>query len=196
MKYSIYLWNWIDGSNYPLTKETRTPFQFLLVLVLLINWGMEIINYHYRKVHRWLAKTYGKATRCEHCNNSNLKPNMYHWALKKGCSYDFNRNNFIQLCNSCHHKYDTTEIFRKNCSDRMKIMYYNSNFCQLGNKREKSPVAKRVFSIDKKGNVEHFKSITSVFDKYPNYWRGNIQACLAKQRKTAHKKIWQYFSTK
>ena len=41
MNNNYYLWSWIGGSNYPLIRETRTPFQFLLVLDLLINWIMK-----------------------------------------------------------------------------------------------------------------------------------------------------------
>jgi hypothetical protein len=74
----------------------------------------------------------------------------------------------------------------------MKREYFNSNFCQIGNIREKSPVARKVMSTDKNGNLEYFNCITSIYDKYPHYWKRNIASCLAKERKTAHEKIWEY----
>lgn len=62
---------------------------------------------HYYNVHHWLKTTFGKSSKCEHCENKrNL---ILHWALKKGSEYDFKRENFIELCQSCHRNYDLTE---------------------------------------------------------------------------------------
>ena len=36
----------------------------------------------------------------------------YQWALIRGKKYSFNRDNFFQLCASCHQKYDCTDKHR------------------------------------------------------------------------------------
>lgn len=60
----------------------------------------------YGKIHHWLAKNYGKASKCEHCKGSDKK---YEWALLKGKTYEKNIDNFFQLCTSCHRKYDMND---------------------------------------------------------------------------------------
>lgn len=64
----------------------------------------------YGKIHHWLAKNYGKANRCEHCKKNGLK---YEWALLKGKEYTKDVDSFIQLCITCHRKYDMTESKRQ-----------------------------------------------------------------------------------
>lgn len=68
---------------------------------------------HYRAVHSWLRKHFGRAERCEGTECSG-KSKVYNWALKHGCDYDFKRENFINLCRGCHARYDmTAETVRK-----------------------------------------------------------------------------------
>jgi transposase-like protein len=67
----------------------------------------------YAYIHKWLKDNYGKANNCQHCGKLNAK---YHWALRKGFSYERNVENFIQLCISCHSKYDITEESKKKMS--------------------------------------------------------------------------------
>lgn len=50
---------------------------------------------------------HGPASRCEHCKKTEKK--KYDWALKKGFTYSKSIDCFIQLCRSCHLKYDFTE---------------------------------------------------------------------------------------
>lgn len=69
----------------------------------------------YYKIHHWLSKNHGKANRCE-SKDCLGKSTHYNWALKKGCKYQRNVNSFIQLCRSCHSKYDFTEDLRKKLS--------------------------------------------------------------------------------
>lgn len=61
----------------------------------------------YESIHRWMRKHYGKASKCEFCDTTTAK--RYDWALKEGCQYSRDREVFIELCRSCHIKYDFTE---------------------------------------------------------------------------------------
>ena len=65
-------------------------------------------KYHYRIVHDWLNKHYGKANKCENplCKNNGKR---FEYALKKDYQHEKNRDNYIMLCSSCHKKYDLTE---------------------------------------------------------------------------------------
>ena len=40
------------------------------------------------------------------------KSKTFQWALKKGKDYEKNVDNFLQLCSSCHKKYDITDETR------------------------------------------------------------------------------------
>lgn len=63
----------------------------------------------YSGIHMWLRSEYGKANTCEseiigiECRNNTSR---YHWAKLRGKRYERKRENFIQLCNSCHRIYD------------------------------------------------------------------------------------------
>ena len=59
-------------------------------------------------LHHWLRRNYGRANKCENqsCPQISL---MFDYALKRGCEYRKNIENFLQLCRSCHLKYDYTE---------------------------------------------------------------------------------------
>lgn len=65
-------------------------------------------KYHYRIVHSWLAKHYGKADHCENpeCNGKGI---VFEYALKIGHEHDRNRDNYLMLCRSCHRNYDMTD---------------------------------------------------------------------------------------
>lgn len=59
----------------------------------------------YWGIHKWLYKYYGKANYCENLKCSK-KSKIFHWALIKNKNYERKRDNFMQLCMSCHWKYD------------------------------------------------------------------------------------------
>lgn len=70
---------------------------------------MKKLPENYRVIHFWLSKKYGKASHCENPNCLRKSFN-YNWALLKGKEYEFKRENFIQLCRSCHILYDRDEF--------------------------------------------------------------------------------------
>ena len=63
----------------------------------------------YPRIHAWLYRWYGKAKKCEanmikiRCSN---KIKKYEWAKIKNKKYERKRENFLQLCISCHRIYD------------------------------------------------------------------------------------------
>lgn len=61
----------------------------------------EDVSYH--TVHNWLGENYDKSGACDHCEKE--KDNT-EFALKRGCEYKRDRDNFLELCISCHRKYD------------------------------------------------------------------------------------------
>jgi len=65
-----------------------------------------------KAIHRWLGRHFGKADHCENitCDESSQ---TYDWALIKGKDYKRLRSHFMQLCRSCHMKYDMETIKMK-----------------------------------------------------------------------------------
>jgi len=66
----------------------------------------------YASVHYWLKYNYGVASKCENKDCSKKSIN-YQWAKKREKEYAYKRENFINLCRSCHAKYDCTDETRK-----------------------------------------------------------------------------------
>jgi len=74
----------------------------------------------YETKHQWIRLHYGKANKCENPNcfyprkGSGRRwikcPKRYEWALIHGKEHNHKRENYIQLCPSCHHKYDLNLI--------------------------------------------------------------------------------------
>lgn len=64
----------------------------------------------YFAIHIWLKTNYGKALRCEHCT---IPSRRYEWANIRGV-YTHDRSEFMQLCTSCHQRYDKARIYGEN----------------------------------------------------------------------------------
>lgn len=69
------------------------------------NWKADGVKYH--GIHQWLRVNYGRANWCESiiCNK---KSNRHNWCLIRGKKHERKRENYIQLCVSCHRKYDNS----------------------------------------------------------------------------------------
>lgn len=74
------------------------------------RWKGKDVGYH--GIHRWLTSKYGRGKNCEFCS----KQTRLHWAKVDGKEYERIRANFIELCSSCHKKYDMTDVVRTNMS--------------------------------------------------------------------------------
>ena len=83
------------------------------------HWAWQETNPSYSAVHFWLRKNYGKASKCENpeCVYPRkdrrgylmLKPRAYQWANISG-KYKRDRNDFKQLCSSCHKLFDLKKV--------------------------------------------------------------------------------------
>lgn len=72
-------------------------------------------NIGYSGLHQWIRLTFGKATKCEYKNckypRQNkakvwvFKPKRFEWANING-KYKRDREDWVQLCPSCHRKFD------------------------------------------------------------------------------------------
>lgn len=57
-------------------------------------------------IHGWIRKNYGSAIKCE-SNLCTKEPHFrFEWALRHGKAHSKKIENYIQLCNKCHRKYD------------------------------------------------------------------------------------------
>lgn len=63
----------------------------------------EEVTYH--AIHRWIRVVYGSANECEgfRCEH---KSKTFEWSLLKGKNYERKRENYWQLCKTCHNLYD------------------------------------------------------------------------------------------
>lgn len=74
---------------------------------------------NYKALHKWLQRKFGKANSCENRKNRILPfacsgiSIYFNWAKLQGKIYDRKRENFIQLCRSCHVIYDENRIGKK-----------------------------------------------------------------------------------
>lgn len=126
----------------------------------------------YQRVHQWLSYYHGKATKCENENCIKRNQKRFEWALKKDCKYEKKLENFIQLCPSCHRKYDFTPLIGKKISDS----------------RNKKPVIQTTISGQ---FIREFESITLAASAL-NINKGNLQMCLNRNRKTSGGFKWQF----
>jgi len=75
-----------------------------------VNWKGKDVGYF--GLHSWLVRSFGNAIKCENRKVSLLdficsrKSNNFQWAVIHEKGYQRKRENFIQLCISCHKKYD------------------------------------------------------------------------------------------
>lgn len=74
------------------------------------NWNGDSIGYY--GIHDWIQTTFGSANTCQSeligltCKKISKR---FEWAKLKEKEYKRDRGNFIQLCKSCHSRYDIKE---------------------------------------------------------------------------------------
>jgi hypothetical protein len=73
---------------------------------LIVN-GKKI---HYDRLHGNLRLKFGNATHCQFCDGEKAK--RFEWALMSGKLYSMNIEDYLQLCPSCHRKYDITDAIK------------------------------------------------------------------------------------
>jgi len=72
------------------------------------HWNWKGNKVGYKGIHIWLIKTFGKATKCDN-PNCPKKSKVFQWAKLRNKEYERKRENFFQLCRSCHILYDNVK---------------------------------------------------------------------------------------
>ena len=121
MRYLFCIFAWWFTLSGVVMGSTVPPHFFNTVDKTVIMNTQEIREYEkqgltkgqYYTIHHWLLKNYGQADKCENTDCTNVNAKRFDHALKDGCLYEKNINNYIKLCRSCHMKYDMTDESRK-----------------------------------------------------------------------------------
>lgn len=89
-----------------------------------VNWKGN--NASYISIHQWISRHYGSASRCESPNCSK-KSVSFEYALLKGKEHSRKRENYWQLCQSCHVKYDFKESTREKQREARLLFHKRKN---------------------------------------------------------------------
>ena len=73
---------------------------------------------YYRIVHTWINKHYGKASICENLECNRIST-VFEYCLRKNMQHERNRDNYIELCRSCHRHYDMTDTLKAKMSKHL-----------------------------------------------------------------------------
>ena len=151
----------------------------------------KITKQEYLIIHKWIRDNYGKASKCEYCTNPAKR---YDWALKKGCEYSRDRNCFIELCRSCHIKYDFTierinklSLNQKGVNNNFYGKTFNEEMKQKQRDKKDSFKIRCINIIT--GEIREFDSISLACFKL-NLQKSNVLKCLKGINKQ-HKQ-WKY----
>ena len=98
------------------------------------------------------------------------------WALKHGRKYSYDINDYIEMCDSCHHLYDMTP--------EVRVRLLNGSITQ------RRPVMVRV-----NGDIIKFESISEAGRKL-KIGQANISMCLCGKSRTAGGYNWSYYLSK
>lgn len=143
----------------------------------------------YDKVHKWIKKNYGIASKCEHCG---IEDKRIEWALKKECEYDFRIENFIQLCCSCHRKYDFHEDVARRISKTLTGRSMNKGQIVTPEKREQIRKKLSIPIIQLSTSGQLIRVWDSTKAAYDQLKIGNITPVLKGKRETAGGFKWRY----
>jgi hypothetical protein len=142
---------------------------------------MKTPKYHYRIVHDWINKHYGKACKCESLNCKKISK-TFEYCLKKGETHERNIDNYIQFCRSCHRLYDMTPELKSVITNRIAGKY-NQNL-----KYGPLSVRKRVVLIDENRIFESGKDLAD----YLGSDKSSVYMVLSGRRKTLYGKKIKY----
>ena len=134
----------------------------------------------YHTIHVYLNRHYPKKKKCEMCGITGQ--NRYELALIKGRTYSRKISDYMELCVSCHRKYDITDSMKMKASKRMRDL-----------PRQLRGQIKPVFMIDIKTGItlKEFDSITSAME-YLGKTSRSIFNCLSGRSKKAFGYRWEY----
>ena len=143
---------------------------------------------NYKNCHAYINNHYGKASKCENKNCTYQNPKRYEWALIRGKEYSKNIEDYIQLCPSCHRKYDFTEDKRVNMSNAHK------GKIRLNQRGEQNKKSKPILQYDINNNfIKKWESV-SMCAKELKIHRSNIFANLKGTIKQTHGFIFKWYN--
>lgn len=146
----------------------------------------------YFRIHNWLTYHHGKACKCDNELCESVKPKRFEWALLKGKDYKKDRNNYIQLCPSCHRRYDYTEEQRKKQSESAKGRVFSKSHRINLSKSGKGKGAKTVNQVGLTGKIiRRFKSVSEAAVA-TGISQSGISNVLTNRAKTAGGYLWQF----
>ena len=147
----------------------------------------------YMAIHTWLRSNFGKASCCENKECTKIYK-KFEYALIKGKKYEKNRDNFMQLCRSCHKKYDITEETRRKYRDKKLGISMPQNIRdKISMHHKKSGLNKKVVLQFSNSNefIKKWFSISEAAEYY-GISKTAISNCLNKRAITSNNYIWKY----
>jgi hypothetical protein len=69
----------------------------------------------YNTFHGWIRSHFGSAKICENKKCCIERPKRYDWSLVHGFKHSHNRKAYMQLCRSCHRRYDHYSLTLSTC---------------------------------------------------------------------------------
>lgn len=130
-------------------------------------------KWEYHNIHAWLIRHKKKTGVCQFCVRI---PKRTHNALRHGEQHGRNVMRYVELCTSCHKKYDMTEVTR--C--KLKSI-------AMGNTNK----ARCVVGTDKDGN-EHVFSSSKDGAKHVGRVKQSVNNCLRGLSKSSGGYSWHY----
>lgn len=145
---------------------------------------------HYANCHQKIHRKFGKATKCENEGCKSVAPKRFEYALRKGKNYSSNITDYIQLCPSCHRKYDYKKEQGLLHSQRMKgHKPTEKQLSVLSTGRLLSIKSVIQYSKDEIF-IKKWESITKVYEDL-KILQSSISNCLKNRSKTAGGYIWK-----
>lgn len=137
----------------------------------------------YNSIHSWL-RINKKGDICEICKCKGKKLDN---ALKNGCKYEKNIDNFLKLCRKCHYHYDHPDGFKHSEETKIKISIASSeriikngvheNFIYARKGMKTSNEVKLKQSIAKKNNHPQSKTVIDIVTGIE--YKNAKEACLS-----------------
>lgn len=113
-----------------------------------------LTNYSY--IHQWNNENHPKAGVCEYCGGNKRNE----WALKKGKEHARGVENYLELCKSCHIKYDRTKEWIENNKRSLDKTYTHLN-----------PIKPKRCEVCKKEFIPRRKTSRFCSNKCSGAWR-------------------------
>jgi len=148
-----------------------------------------LTSVEYRTIHKYICKHNKKAGTCSHCGNSEKRTV---WALITGRLYSKDISDYIELCDSCHGKYDFAD-WRRDLSRETAKVNFGDKRHNLGSKGIKSGASRKIIQLNINGDViRYWDSLIDVGREIPGFNSANISRVVTGRNKTAYGFKWIY----